>query len=283
MHHSPFRKNAMSTLPKAIFLTALFGLSSASPVQAAPATPSAAAAASASASASTPAAPTAPTAPAWASHADQVQHTLALDQNKSLHYQVITPKGYNPATPTPILLLLPPGAQNAAMVEAGLRYVTHAAIKHGWVVVSPEAVTGEPFYGEGKKHLLPLLAALRASHNVEGDRFHIAGISNGGRAAMLLALSAPAQCASLFVFPGVLPRELPPAAELKKLAGIPVRMHVGEKDSEGWRTGSDATFAALKAAGVDVTLTVQAGEEHVLHIGDEVIMNTLEGFRVGKK
>jgi predicted peptidase len=212
-------------------------------------------------------------------HADQAQRSLALEAGKSLTYQIISPKGWTPATSSPVLLLLPPGGQNAAMVSAALSFVAPAATRRGWVIICPQAPEGESFNGAGGKYLLPLLASLRANLNIEGNRLHLAGISNGGRSALALAVAAPAELASVYVFPGAFGNPLPDHAELKKLQALPVRMFVGERDDISWHKAGEASVVALKNAGVDARLEVRKGEGHILDIGDEVIVNTLEGFR----
>ncbi len=109
---------------------------------------------------------------------------------------------------------------------------------------------------------------------------HVAGISNGGRSALAFALASPAECASVFVFPGAFPSGVPTEAELKKLAGTPVRMYVGESDAPSWRDASDATAKALVKAGVDATLDVRLGQEHVIRdLGGDAILDTLDRFR----
>lgn len=212
-------------------------------------------------------------------HAQQMQHSLTLENGKPLHYELVAPSSWTPARPAPVLLLLPPGGQNATMVSAALYFVAGAATRHGWVVICPQAPEGESFNGQGNQHLLALLTNLRSRLNIEGKRVHLAGISNGGRSALTLALAASDALASVYVFPGAFGTPVPEEAELKKLRGLPVRLFVGEQDDASWHKASEAAVAALLKAGVDARLEVRKGEGHILNIGDETIMQTLEGFR----
>ena len=66
--------------------------------------------------------------------------------------------GYDPAATYPVLLALPPGAQDQAMVEAGFaRYWGAPARAAGWVVVSPVAPEGRAFWQGGEAAIPPLL------------------------------------------------------------------------------------------------------------------------------
>lgn len=228
-----------------------------------------------------PAALAAAKAPAFTlpAHAKQTQHSLPLADGKKLNYELVAPSSWTPAKAAPVLLLLPPGGQNAAMVSAALHFVAGAATRHGWVVICPQAPTGESFNGPGNQYLLSLLAALRSGLKIEGNRLHLLGISNGGRSALTLAINAPAELASVYVFPGAFGTPMPDEAALKNLRGLPVRMFVGEQDDASWHKASEASVAALQKAGVDARLEVRKGEGHILNLGDETIMQTLEGFR----
>lgn len=213
-------------------------------------------------------------------HATTVERTLEIAPGATLRYRLVTPEGFDATKPAPVMLLLPPGGQEMAMVEAALGFVAPAAEKRGWVVVCPEAIPGEPFAGAGRSHLKPLLAAVRSALTVEGDRVHVAGISNGGRSALAFALASPGECASVFVFPGAFPSGIPEQDELRKLAGIPVRMYVGENDASTWRDAGDAAVGALVKAGVDATLDVRSGQEHVIRdLSGDAILDTLDRFR----
>ncbi|MFO0872468.1 MAG: nuclear transport factor 2 family protein [Phycisphaerales bacterium] len=215
--------------------------------------------------------------------ADSVDRTLEVAPGKSLRYRLVTPNGFDPKAPTPVMLLLPPGGQDAAMVEAALGFVGPAAERRGWVVACPEAIQGEPFAGAGRAHLAPLIASIRSTLAFEGDRVHVAGISNGGRAALAFAVASPGECASILVFPGAFPSGLPKEAELRKLAAVPVRMFVGEKDDPAWREAGEQAVKALRKAGVDATLEVRPGQEHVIRdLSGDAILDMLDGFRPGR-
>lgn len=208
------------------------------------------------------------------------ERTVEVASGKSMRYRLVTPEGFDPAVAAPTMLLLPPGSQDGSMVDAALGYVAPAAQRRRWVIVCPEALPGEPFATSGRVHLAPLLQAVRATLKVEGGRVHVAGISNGGRSALAFAVASPEECASVFAFPGAFPSEVPAEPELRRLAAVPVRLLVGEKDSPAWRDSSEAAVKALVKAGVDATLEVRPGQPHVIRdLGGDAILDMLDRFR----
>ncbi|MFN0058227.1 MAG: nuclear transport factor 2 family protein [Planctomycetota bacterium] len=162
----------------------------------------------------------------------------------------------------PILLALPPGAQDQSMVEAGLsRYWAHAA-EHGWLVVSPIAPAGESWtHPSATATLSALLDHIETQFRPEGGRVHLAGVSNGGRSAFGLAIELPARFASLTALPGY-PTTLRDASRVYRLRAIPVAMFAGELDIP-WVEKMRATEQAILAAGGSASLELIPQEGHV--------------------
>lgn len=195
----------------------------------------------------------------------QAQHTyleLELADDGRLRYALVLPRDFNPEQTYPALLALPPGGQNEQMVEAGLsRYWGRQAADRGWLVVSPVAPQGVAFFQGSERYIPELLAHIRATYKVEGDHFHLAGNSNGGRSAFRIALDHPGDFVSLLALPGF-PPEDDDLALLERLAGKPVRLFVGGED-RGWVERMQRTRDILAEMGNDVMLTVLPGEGHV--------------------
>ncbi|MFQ5767144.1 MAG: hypothetical protein ACE5ID_04085 [Acidobacteriota bacterium] len=198
---------------------------------------------------------------------------LKLPQGGSLSYALILPEHFDPKGIYPALLALPPGNQTREMVEAGLkRYWGAAAARRGWIVASPVAPGGKLFF-QGSEHLIPpLLDRLQARFHIEGGKFHLAGVSNGGRSAFRVALDSPERFASLTVLPG-----FPPSREdfgrLELLKGLPVQMFAGGNDHQ-WVKMERETKEKLDTLGIEASLTVFPGEGHV--------PSSMEGARVMK-
>ena len=186
---------------------------------------------------------------------------LALENGGTLDYVLQLPEDFDEAKAYPVLLALPPGKQNRAMVDAGLNlYWAEQGLARSWVVVSPVA-PGPSFYSGSEVHLPALLDEVAKQVQVAGGRVHVAGPSNGGRSAFRFALGHPDRTASLLVLPG-----FPPTAEDEKrlinLLEMPVEFLVGG-DDEAWVVASQRAHDALKQLGhQQLKLRIFPGEGH---------------------
>ncbi|MGQ0628128.1 MAG: hypothetical protein ACT4PL_08525, partial [Phycisphaerales bacterium] len=217
------------------------------------------------------------TALSWAR--DRTEEVVTLPGGKTLSYQLITPDGFKAETPYPVLLVLPPGPQTRQMADAALRLFDTESRSRGWVVVCPEAPEGKLFFKGGEAAIPALLASVRRRVIVEGNRFHLAGISNGGVSAFRLAIDNPESYASVLTLPGY-PPDAKDTEKLARLKGIPVRMFVGADDSVGWREGAKKALDLGKAAGVDITLDVREAQPHIIgNLSGAELFTTLESFR----
>ncbi len=182
-----------------------------------------------------------------------VLEDFPLPDGTVLRAAILEPRG-PAAEPRPTLLVVPPGAQGADAVRSVLeRYFATVGPARGWRIVCPAAPVREGFRGEGAGLLVATARRIVATMPVTGDRVHLAGVANGGRAAFSAALADPRIFASLFVLPGV--PEPADAGRLEALAGLPVRLFVGEED-DSWAPAMRRTRGRLAAAGVDVALAV---------------------------
>ncbi len=182
--------------------------------------------------------------------------------------------------PRPVLLALPPGAQNRDMVEAGERlYWKAEAERLGWTVVSPIAPEGERLNGANLDRVMALVDHVEAAFEVEYGRVHVAGISNGGRTALELGLGHANRFASLSLLPGML--EDLDDARLEALRRLPLAMYVGSDDS-AWLDPMRSIAAKLEALGCPpARFTVFEGEGHTPEsLTGATLFQTLESFRV---
>src|SRR5947207_1315933 len=87
--------------------------------------------------------------------------------------------------------------------------------------------------GEGAKIFPEFIERLLGEYKIRDKKFHIAGMSNGGRSAFHIAAMYPQYFVSVTGFPGYLPDATPErVAALSKMC---IFMHVGELDGE-WLT-----------------------------------------------
>ena len=202
---------------------------------------------------------------------------LALGEDR-IRFAILLPARFDPEREYPALLALPPGAQNEAMVEAGLsRYWEAGATDRGWIIVSPINPETAELFQSDEAPLPALMDHVRSRFKVEGGTFHLAGVSNGGRAAFIEALAHPDRYASLTVLPGLLEDGTDPD-RVQRLSKMPVTLYVGG-DDEGWLRESERTYETLKASGIDATLIIREGEGHVVSIKPDVLFDLLDSRR----
>ncbi len=203
---------------------------------------------------------------------------VPMKNGASLYTALILPENPGPDESVPVLIAFPPGDQSQDMVEWAIgKYWIRASILRNWVVASPIA-PGASFY-EGSEILIPeLMDWLSGQFQIEGGRFHVAGMSAGGYSAFRIALDYPDRVASVLAFPGYPPGP-DDASVLSRLAGIPVAMDVGQFDTE-WVEAMNAFYAELLEAGVQVAYRVIPNEEHVINsLTPEDLFEQLDGFR----
>lgn len=188
---------------------------------------------------------------------------LHLTDGKILHYRQVLPPDFDSAKTYPVLLALPPGHQDMELVEWALdAYWRQESEKRGWIVVSPATPVPERFY-EGTERYIPLLLDhVSGQFSVENERFHLGGVSAGGKSAFRLAIDWPDRFKSVLVLPGFPPDD-DDFGKLEKLRGKPIAMFVGENDPS-WVAQMQKTADALKTLKIDVKFEIVKGEDHVI-------------------
>jgi S-formylglutathione hydrolase FrmB len=180
----------------------------------------------------------------------------------SLYYKVVLPKDYDPAKTYPAILAFPPGSQTNEMVMVTLTgNWAGEAQRRGYIVVIPAAPAGRLFFEEGARVFPQFLDQLLKEYKVRDNKFHIAGMSNGGLSAFYIAASYPQYFLSVTGFPGYLPDATP--QRIGALAKMCINMHVGELDS-GWREDMQQQASEFRAKGMTVKFTVEKGQSHVI-------------------
>ncbi|MGA2880853.1 MAG: hypothetical protein ABSG13_18035 [Bryobacteraceae bacterium] len=179
-----------------------------------------------------------------------------------VHYKLILPNGYNPAKAYPAVLAFPGGPQTMGVVEGTVeRNWRPQAEQRGYIVVVPAAPDGELFFEEGARVFPKFITDLLGDFKVDGGKFHIAGMSNGGLSAFYIASLYPQYFLSVTGFPGLLNDAT--AAKLKALSGMCVNMHVGELDPE-WLSAMKQQSEQLRALGDQVRFTIEPKQPHRL-------------------
>jgi predicted peptidase len=179
-----------------------------------------------------------------------------------LQYKLVLPRNFDPAKSYPAVLAFPPGGQDMEMVDATLNSVWRAqAEQRGYIVVEPVAPNGVLFF-EGSEHVFPaFLTKLLGDYKILDNKFHVAGNSNGGLSAFLIAAKYPQFFWSVTGFPGFLDPATP--QQIAALGRMCIHMFAGELDS-GWPDEMREQAAKLRAAGHNVTFVIERGQPHVI-------------------
>lgn len=198
---------------------------------------------------------------------------LTVGENETLRYIVHTPPNFDAQSTHPFLLVFPPGDQSEDMTSWIVEYFAEDAAKNGWVLVSPMALNGKSWFAGTEAHLPALVAQLESEYSIEYGRFHVAGVSNGGRSAMRVVGLYPEIAHSLTVLPGM-PASDADWTRLQNLAHLPISMYVGGDDT-AWVDGARRAESELGRMGApDVQLSILEGQGHVL--GPEVVTSVFD-------
>ncbi len=201
--------------------------------------------------------------------------TVKIDAKTTMKFAMVFPNGFDKDREYPVLLALPPGAQDENMTEDALaRYWEREAKSRGWVVVAPVSTEDG---ANLRWEIDPLLDEVAKRVKVEGGKFHIAGISNGGLSAFNLAVREPERFASLTTLPGHPPNAVD-FGKLFRIKDIPVTMFVGEQDVK-WHDEGQKTEEKLKKLGGKVRFEIVKGEGHVMNLKPKDLFDLFESNR----
>lgn len=196
----------------------------------------------------------------------------------TVRYKLVLPDAYDAANEHAAVLVMGGGPQTMDTVERTLeRNFRAEAERRGYIVVAPAAPDGQLFFQGGERIFPEFLETILASHKIAGRKFHVAGPSNGGIAAMHVAAQHPSYFVSATAFPGYLWR--PADDKLRALAGLCVFLYVGEHDEYRWHDEMRREAELLSAAGALARYTLERGQGHRLEsLAGEGASRLFDGF-----
>jgi predicted esterase len=204
--------------------------------------------------------------------ADMLEKTKTVS-GTVVHYKTVLPNGYDPAKSYPAVLVFGGGPQTMNTVDNTLnRNFRAEAEKRGYLVFGPAAPNGELFFEDGARIFPEFLKMVSADHKIRDNKFHVAGPSNGGIAAMHVAASHPQHFLSATAFPGYMWR--PTAAKLQAISNMCVFMYVGELDQYRWHDEMRREVEFLQSKGTLARYSLEKGQPHRLE--------TLAGANAGR-
>jgi len=200
----------------------------------------------------------------------------------TVHYKVVLPNGYDPAKAYPAILAFGGGPQTMNTVDNILnRNFRPEAEKRGYIVVAPAAPDDDLFFEEGARIFPEFLKAIQADYKIQGNKFHIAGPSNGG-IAFHVAAANPQYFLSVTAFPGYMWEPSP--AKLQAISKMCVFMYVGELDQYRWHDEMKEEAEFLRAKGTVARYTVEKGQPHRLDtLAGTNAARLFDGFEETKK
>ena len=191
----------------------------------------------------------------------------------TVQYKVVLPSGYDSTKTYPGIIALGGGPQTMNTVDGVLnRNFRVEAEKRGYIVVAPAAPDGQLFFEHGARIFPEFLKTILADYKIEGGKFHIAGPSNGGIAALHVAAANPEYFVSITAFPGYLWQPTP--AKLQAMSGMCVFMYVGEFDEYRWHDEMKREVEFLRSKGTMARYTLEKGQPHRIE--------TLAGANAGR-
>lgn len=207
-----------------------------------------------------------------ATQASVLEKTAQVAGTK-VQYKVVLPNGYDVAKPYPAILVFGGGPQTMNTVDGALdRNFRAEAEKRGYIVVGVAAPGGDLFFQGGERIFPQFLDKILADYKIRGEKFHVAGPSNGGIASFHVAAANPKYFLSVTAFPGYLWR--PNETKLKALSGLCVFTYVGETDEYQWHGEMQREVDYLTTLGTVARYTVEKGQPHRLE--------TLAGANAGR-
>jgi poly(3-hydroxybutyrate) depolymerase len=181
----------------------------------------------------------------------------------TVHYKVVLPRAYDAGKAYPGILAFGGGPQTMNVVEGVIaRNFRDEAEKRGYIVVAPAAPNDELFFEGGERIFPEFLKQILADYKIEGNKFHIAGPSNGGIASFHVASVNPDYFLSITAFPGYLWEETP--AHIQTISRMCINMFVGELDPMGWQDLMKKQASEFRARGMTAQYTVEKGQPHRL-------------------
>lgn len=205
-------------------------------------------------------------------HAEMIEKTTQA-AGRTVHYKVVLPDAYERAKAYPAILVFGGGPQTMNVVDNVLnRNFRAEAEKRGYIVIAPAAPDDQLFFEGGARIFPDFLKKMLADYRIQGNKFHVAGPSNGGIAAFHVAAANPEYFLSVTAFPGYLWQ--PNAVKLQAISKMCVFMYVGELDQYMWHGEMKNEAELLRSKGAVARYTVERGQPHRL--------DTLAGVNAGR-
>lgn len=200
-----------------------------------------------------------------------------------VQYKVVLPDGYDAAKTYPAVLVMGGGPQTMNTVDGALeRNFRAEAERRGYIVVAPAAPNGDLFFEDGARIFPEFLNKVRQEYKIDSGKFHVAGPSNGGIAAMHVAAANPDYFLSVTAFPGYLWQ--PSDKKLLALSKMCVYLYVGENDEYRWHDEMQREVKFLSSHGTVAKYSEEKGQPHRIEtLAGASASRLFDGFEATKQ
>jgi predicted peptidase len=201
----------------------------------------------------------------------------------TMHYKVVLPNGYDPEKTYPAILAFGGGPQTMNTVDRVLsRNLQAEAEKRGYIVVAPAALSDDLFFRGDERVLPDFLKAILGDYKIQDGKFHVAGPSNGGIAAMHVAAAYPQFFKSVTAFPGYMWE--PTHAKLDAISKMCVFLYVGQFDEYRWHGEMKKEVDYLRAKGTVARYSEEKGQPHgIATLAEAYAYRLFDNFEETKK
>jgi predicted esterase len=145
--------------------------------------------------------------------------------------------------------------------------VGQSLAERGWAVVVPVSPDGRSFFGDAGDQVLAVMETFSRDPDLRTQRVLLAGVSNGGIAALQVASMEPDRVSGVIAVPGMLHNRV----VLRRLKHVPVYLRVGAEDHLGWAEHYDDMVRKLTRANVRLDAQLLAGVDHGIPLDWEEI------------
>jgi dienelactone hydrolase len=167
----------------------------------------------------------------------------------------------------PLCILLPGGPGRMPQATKVMDTMGNALAERGWLVVVPVSPDGKSFLGEAADQVVLLMNQWAADPDVRPGKVLLAGVSNGGIAALQIAGMVPDRVSGVIAVPGL----LNPWTKVGHLQHLPVYLRIGAEDALGWNEHYEDLVRKLGRAGVRLDAELLEGAGHQIPIDWEEI------------
>ena len=222
---------------------------------------------------------------AVAAHSAQaeVSERIMRVAGTTVNYKLVLPNDYDATKAYPAILVFGGGPQTMNTIEGALaRNFQTEAEKRGYIVIGPAAPDGDLFFYDGDRIFPEFFDNILAAYKIDGGKFHVAGPSNGGIAAMHVAAKHPQYFFSATAFPGYLWQAT--EAKLRKLEGICAYFYVGEYDEYRWHDEMQREAKYLSSHGSVARYSLEKGQPHRIEtLANAGAGRLFEGFEAARQ